>query len=212
MPVEYIRKINKDIILGLWKITEDVGFFLSELNLSEKEIEILNSFVNENRKKHWLAYRILIDRLVNNNQHNEINYDENRKPHIKNSGFHISVTHTGNYAAAIISKTSSVGIDIEKITPRILKVKHKFLNKNELKSSEDENALEYLYIYWCSKEAMYKLYGKRNLDFKENIFVEEFTVSAKGEIKGIIKTDKTEKQVNLFFEFFDGHVIVYAID
>ena len=210
MPVEYIKD-NKDVILGLWKITEDVEFFLSELDLSKNEIKILNSFANESRKKHWLAYRILVDRMINNNRHNEIKYDENRKPHLKNTDFHISVTHTGNYAAAIIRKGSSVGIDIEKITPRILKVKHKFLNENELKFSEKENILEHLYIYWCSKEAMYKFYGKRNLDFRENIFVEEFTVSEKGKAKGIIKTDKTKKQVNLFFEFFDGHLLVYAI-
>ena len=210
MPVEFIKD-NKDVILGLWKITEDVEFFLSELDLSENENEFLNSFANESRKKHWLAYRILADRMINNNRHNEIKYDENRKPHLKNTEFHISVTHTGNYAAAVISKTTSVGIDIEKITPRILKIKHKFLNENELKFSEKENILEHLYIYWCSKEAMYKLYGKRDIDFRKNIFVEEFTVSEKGKTNGIIKTDKTEKQVNLFFEFFDGHLLVYAI-
>ncbi len=211
MPVEFIRKISKDVILGLWKINEDVGFFLSKLNLLENEVGNLNSFENENRKKHWLAYRILINKMINNNQHNEIKYDENRKPYIKNSGFHISVTHTGNYAAAIISKTSSVGIDIEKITPRILKVKHKFLNENELRFSEKDNTLERLYIYWCSKEAMYKLCGKKEIDFRKNLFIEKFTVSEKGKAKGIIKTNKTKKQVNLFFEFFDGHLLVYAI-
>ena len=210
MPVEFIKD-NKDVILGLWKITEDVEFFISKLDLSENEVKILKSFANESRKKHWLAYRILADRMINNNRHNEIKYDENRKPHLKNTEFHISVTHTGNYAAAVISKTTSVGIDIEKITPRILKIKHKFLNENELKFSEKENILEHLYIYWCSKEAMYKLYGKRDIDFRKNIFVEEFTVSEKGKTNGIIKTDKTEKQVNLFFEFFDGHLLVYAI-
>ena len=212
MPVEFIRKINKDTILGLWKITEDVEFFLSEIDLSENEVGILDSYVNENRKKHWLAYRILIDRLINNNQHNEIEYDDFGKPHLKYFNSEISVTHTDYYAAAIICKTTNVGIDIEKITPRILKIKHKFLNENELKFSEKENILEHLYIYWCSKEAIYKLYGKRNLDFRENIFVEKFVFSPKGKTKGIIKTNKIEKQINLFFEFFDEHVLVYAID
>jgi len=212
MPVEFIRKINKDIVLGLWKITEDIECFLSELYLTEKEIEKLNSFVNENRKKHWLAYRILIDKMLNNNKHYEIEYDGFGKPFLKDSDNYISVTHTGKYAAVIISKILSVGVDIEKITSRILKVKNKFLNERELESPEKENNLECLYVYWCSKEAVYKLYGKRNLDFREDIFIKEFSISPKGKTKGIIKNEKIEKKVNLFFEFFDEHVLVYAID
>ena len=212
MPVKFVRNINKNITLGVWEIIEDIEYFLSELNLTEKESERLNSFVNENRIKHWLAYRILIDELLNNNKHNEIEYDDFGKPYLKNSDTKTSVTHTGKYAAAIISKNTNVGIDIEKTNPRILKVKHKFLNDDELKFAEKGNSLEHFYVYWCSKEAIYKLYGKRNLDFRKNIFVEEFRISSKEKTKALIKTDKIEKQVNLFFEFFDEHVLVYAID
>lgn len=212
MPVQFIRNIYKDTILGLWKITEDIDISLSQIDLSKNELNRFNSFANETRKKHWLAYRILINKLINNNQHNKIEYDKYGKPYLKDLNYKISVTHTDYYAAAIISKTKKVGIDIEKISPRILKVKHKFLMNEELKFIEKKQNLEHLYIYWCSKEAMYKLYGKRNLDFRKNLYVKNFAISQNGKTKGIIKNDTTEKSVELNFEFFDKHVLVYSID
>jgi 4'-phosphopantetheinyl transferase EntD len=64
------------------------------------------------------------------------------------------------------------GIDIEKIKPRIEKVRDKFINPEEDRLIGKERELEQLTLAWCAKEALYKLFGIRNLDFRENMQVE----------------------------------------
>ena len=46
--------------------------------------------------------------------------------------YHFSISHCGNYAAAIVSSTQRVGIDIEIPTPKVLRITHKYLHPDEL--------------------------------------------------------------------------------
>src|SRR5690606_36591656 len=96
-----------------------------------------------------------------------ISYDENGKPYL-NNGLAFSISHSGIYAAIIINKTGC-GIDIEKISPKVERIKHKFLNDTDLEliDSLDDYPLKILTMYWCAKEALYKLYGNKKLIFKD---------------------------------------------
>ena len=72
---------------------------------------------------------------------------------------HISLSHSGEYAAAIVSDRGTVGIDIEKRGPRILRVAERFMTPGELENARGEYFQDKLYIHWCTKEAVYKMLG-----------------------------------------------------
>jgi len=208
---ELIRKnINEDTLYAIWQITESVEELYPAIKLRENEEILYRSFVAESRKKQWLAYRILIRELLKPVDF-PVEYDQTGKPFLTGSGFHISVTHTEDLAAVIISRNASVGIDIEKIKPRIIKVKDKFLHEEELSLINKDDELEQLTLAWCAKEALYKMYGLRNLDFRENIRL-EIPVGAGTVFKGFIHVEDIHKEYHLISEKIDGFILVYSID
>jgi len=71
-------------------------------------------------------------------------------------------------------------------------------NPERLHAGDD---LSKMCIYWCAKESLYKWYGKKNLSFKDNIFIEPFE-NKPTMIQGDIFIDgqlKTEHKLEVFY-------------
>jgi 4'-phosphopantetheinyl transferase len=210
MP-ELLRKIIDDHSLyAIWKISESVEELRSAIKLGIGEEIIYDSFVAESRQKQWLAYRILIRELLKPDEF-PVEYDVSGKPYLAGSDFHISVTHTDDLAAVIISRHARVGIDIEKIRPRIQKVRERFLHPEEESLIGKETELEQLTLAWCAKEALYKLYGRRNLDFRENIRI-VLPARAGETFHAEIHFEGKIDEYRLFSEISDGYILVYLVD
>ena len=56
----------------------------------------------------------------------------------------------------------------------------KALSEDEIDDLEDEKRNEQLAIYWCAKEAVYKLLSRYNVDFAEQIEIERFRPRGEG--------------------------------
>ena len=112
-----------------------------------------------------MAVRYLLKHL-SIDSHN-LNYDGLGKPFFENNS-KISISHSGLYAAIIVSDTA-VGIDIETINDRILKIKSKYL-ETELNYPSELNT-ETSLVYWNIKESVFKAVPKEGVDFKKNILV-----------------------------------------
>jgi len=210
MPVFFKKQINDNILIGVWKISESLEWLVSNIILDKEDSEIFNSFKTELRKKHWLTYRILLKELIDSKSDIKILYDKSGKPHIKNSNYYISVSHSYEYVAAIVSRKVPAGIDIEKISQRIERIKNKFLSETELKDINENFRLKKLYAYWCAKEALYKLYGKRDLNFITNIKIVPFNFEQKGHINGELAGDSNSKKYKLFYEQVNDYMLVYV--
>jgi phosphopantetheinyl transferase len=165
-PAEGIRA-------GIWQISETAAELLSTIHLGASESQYYATFRNDLRKRQWLAYRALLKHLLAP-EPPSVSYDCHGKPYLDSASHHISVSHAGEFAAAAISKDFVVGIDIEKMKDRVERVKERFLGKNELESLSNANRLEQLYVYWCGKEALYKLHGNPEVDFRNDIYIHPF--------------------------------------
>ncbi len=205
------RKIKGDVQLGVWKIEESTGELMQMLNLTAMEEKIFNRLKTEQRRKQWLSYRITIKRLLNLDKILDINYDRFGKPMILNHYLRISVTHSGDFSAAILHKKKSTGIDIEKITPRIHKVKHKFLSDTEFEQIDREDT-ELLHVYWGAKEAIYKMQKFGKISFKDHIHIYPFDIDRDTKIRGRISYRGREKKLNLSREKIENYVLVYTVD
>ena len=171
----FLREIipSHGIRAGIWHITETATELLSSLQLSDSEINTYNSFSHDLRKRQWLAYRALLCHMLQP-ESPEVAYDVAGKPYLISGSHNISVTHAGDFAAAVTSENRLVGIDIERLRDRVERVKQRFMHDSEIESLVGEKRLEHLYIHWCGKEALYKLNGKPELDFKKGIFIHPF--------------------------------------
>lgn len=209
---EIFRKvIAGHTVYAIWEISETADELLAGISLRPEEESLYLSFLAEERKKQWLAYRILIRSLLKPDDF-PILYDETGKPYLAGSSFHISVTHSHELAAVIISSQGRVGIDIEKIRPKIIKVKDKFLNEQETAAIQPPDNLALLTLGWCAKEALYKLYGKRNLDFRENILLKFPESPENANFEGLIKNGPYQKGYILTSDIFRDFVMVVVLE
>lgn len=168
MPLFYHHNINETCKLAVWHITENENFFLQKVHLTKK--------INHPHKRlQHLAGRYLLQLLHPEFPLHLIEIAESNKPLLTDESFHFSISHCGNFAAAIISENKSAGIDVELITRKVEMIQHKFLSTDELKLLPELN-IRFLTLSWSCKEAVYKWYGKGGVDFKKDIHITDITV------------------------------------
>lgn len=185
MPLFYQQDINLTTRLGVWKIEEAESFFLERVPLTRE-------ITHPHKRLQHLAGRYLLPFLFPDFPHAEIEIADTRKPFLPDEQYHFSISHCGNYAAAIVSSTSRVGIDIENITPRVERIKHKFLHPDELAWVHTHPLslqIPLLTLLWSAKEAMFKWWGRGDVDFSEVLRLHPFPFSDEGVIPATFVKD-----------------------
>lgn len=171
MPV--VLNIEKsDFHLKVWYITEAYAFFEENTLLFPAEKEILDQIPRQQRRLQWLASRFLTKQMCH---HSEIVKNEHGKPFLKSSDTFISISHCEKYAVCITSDKYNVGVDIEPMREKVVRLADKFMDENEMAFIEKENAIKHYITCWAMKEAAYKWYGQEYISFKDNIKIAPFT-------------------------------------
>jgi 4'-phosphopantetheinyl transferase len=193
MAIIFSKNISSKAIITLWKIEEPPSYFLDYLGIDSHDLLTVSNATHPVKQLEWLASRGCVKYCVEalNHTYCGIAKDEHNNPYlIDNQGF-VSLSHTNEYAVAVVSFEEEVGIDIERVSNKLSRVAHKFLSLPERFHAGDD--LFSMCVYWCAKESLYKWYGKKNLSFKENIYIEPFdgqpqTLEGEIFIEGILKT------------------------
>jgi 4'-phosphopantetheinyl transferase EntD len=205
MPIFFQHALDENAKLGVWKIEEDETFFLQQV-MSQRDVS------HPHKKLQHLAGRYLLKYLYPDFPLSLIRIADTRKPFLADEAYHFSISHCGDYAAAIVSKEKRVGIDIEIPTDKILRIEHKFLHEEERRRI-NANGLErtnQLTLLWCCKEAMFKWWGKGNIDFSEML-----RVSGVGnEEGGVLQGNFIKEDLNVFFplqyKMFPGLILTWV--
>ena len=161
-----------DLLWGIRKIRETSDELLNLLDKKDWYLPHICQMNLENRKKEWLAVRVLLKELSGDEK--EIAYTEQGKPYLVDNSFQISISHTKEYVAVALSKQHTVGIDIEYISPRIQKISSKFMNEVEIAGISSENEIIHLLLHWSAKESMYKTLNEQYVDFREFLHIQPF--------------------------------------
>lgn len=188
MALFYQHNINDTTKLAIWKIEEPISFFLAQVPL-QREI------THPHKKLQHLAGRYLLRFLFPDFPFDEILIADTKKPYLPYEQYHFSISHCGDYAAAIVSSTQRVGIDIEIPTDKVLRIAHKFLNEDEMKIFDIQHSKFYiqnsslptpdsrlLTLLWSCKEAMFKWWGWGEVDFSEMLRINHFELNDEGNI------------------------------
>lgn len=167
MPLFYQHELLKDTRMAIWKLEEHESFFASG---SPSETLPKNAY----KRLQHLAGRFLLRYLYPEFDLDSIQVTKSGKPFLADGSFQFSISHSGNFAAAIVSRNRHVGIDVELETPRIHVVAPKFLGQDDMKIV-DEHAhlpalqLQLMTLLWSAKESMFKWYGLGGVDFKSDM-------------------------------------------
>ncbi len=219
MPLFYQHNINESTKLAVWHIKESEDFFL-------KKVSLQRSITHPHKRLQHLAGRYLLPILYPDFPLEEILIADTRKPFLQNEKYHFSISHCGQFAAAIASNKSRVGVDIEMITPRIQNIAHKFLNPLEKDffnddykdfldqwNLKDKVYTEYLTLMWSAKEAIYKWHGDGGVDFSEHIQLLKFTSIDNNEEISLPFVFTKDKIISLSVnaKFFDDLVLAWVV-
>jgi phosphopantetheine--protein transferase-like protein len=103
-----------------------------------------------------------------------------------------------------------VGIDIEKIHDRILKIKDRFLSEKEIKEV-CSGEIEKMTLCWSAKEAIFKKYGGETVFFKDKIEILKINIEKKViEFKLNTSEMKSISSMENFYPEKD-HVLVHTL-
>lgn len=102
----------------------------------------------------------------------ELNVVDGKRPVFANSPFNANWTHCENCCILAYSKTAIVGVDVEKIRPRSLRVAKRFFSEAEwtalckeqnydpaAECPDNKVASPLFFKLWCRKEAYFKCVG-----------------------------------------------------
>ena len=207
----YLRKeLENEAEIGVWEITETEEE-LKELSMTPTdEMEEISFIRSESLRKQRLAVRALLNTLFDDKVY--LSHHDNGKPYIENDAINISISHTERFVAVILHKEENVGIDIESLDRDFSVVEKKALSEDEIDDLEDEKRNEQLAIYWCAKEAIFKLLSVYNLDFAEQIEIERFRPRGEGELEAtFVNEEGDEEEFDLEYMTFDRHVLVWVV-
>ncbi len=189
--------------LAVWHITEHENFFLEKVRLQK-------TISHPHKRLQHLAGRYLLQLLHPGFPLHLIEIAESNKPLLNDQSYHFSISHCGDYAAAIISEKESAGVDVELITPKVELIQNKFLSDAELKILPEANKT-FLTLCWSCKEAVYKWYGKGGVDFKKHIVIKNIFVNNNNGIIDCAFLKENEKKLDIFFHLFNNLCLAWVI-
>lgn len=213
MSLVYLRELDQHTKFAIWRIEEDEQTLAEQLQLDEIEEQKLMSLSNGKRRLHWLATRVLLRTLINTTAYIDCPSDKNGKPYLANFPEKISLTHSFDYAGAIVSSTGEVGIDMELIKSKVERIAHKFLKEQELSFiSNDKNRIEQLYACWSAKEAVYKLQGNIGVSFLHNMTIAPFEYEEEGILRLYLTSEKHNRSFDVYYEKFNDYLLAYVVE
>lgn len=207
MPLYKTIKPHANTIIFVWNIKDSFAKLSENMPLSDNSIARLKRMKSELHKRGFLSVRHLL-KVAGYTDH-DLYYTSNGKPHLKD-GKHISITHSYEFSAIIISDRE-IGIDIEKNRPKITRIASKFTDYVVNFENQTDTQIEELTVIWGTKESLYKIYPHGGLTFRNDIEVAPFKLD-NGETTAWIRAADWDKKYKIQFEKIENFTLVYAHD
>ena len=205
MPLVYQQNINAVTKIAVWHIAEKEDFFLAQVPL-QREI------------RHWhkrlqhLAGRLLLKEMYPDFPLELIKIADTKKPFLENEPFHFSISHCGDYAAAMVSKTYRVGVDVELLNEKIELIQHKFIYAEEIQTLNKQcpmNNVQCLTLCWSIKESVFKWWGRGAVDFKDDIVIQSIEGQPK---QGVVHCIfKNEFVLDVHYLFLNNNFLTWVL-
>ncbi|MDR2685095.1 MAG: 4'-phosphopantetheinyl transferase superfamily protein [Prevotellaceae bacterium] len=207
-----IKKENteKGAVIAFWKIEESVEELLFMLHNNEDLTQQISQFGSEKRKLEYLATRVLLNTVLNDEK--TIAYKPSGAPYLTDNSFNISIAHTGIYVTLILHPTKKVGIDIEKISDKAVRVQHKFLSRQEIDFVENLSEKTQLTLLWCIKEALYKTIDKEIIDFVDELRVAPFQPYLSGTVEAKEFCTQYQRKYTLYYNVEPEICCVWTVE
>ena len=186
----------------IWEITEDLSFFQTfpENWTTNKDQEIVSQKKLESSAARFCLWNVC--QQISEGPW-DLRKDERNRPYFDQSDYHISLSHSFPFVAAIISHKKPVGIDLERFGRNVEKIGPRFLSAEEWNRWQDSHSD--LTKAWTCKEAIYKAMGVPGLAFQQDIQLPSFANNP-------FKIHVRDKKITISTEVFQDFACSIAIE
>ena len=160
MPVTWENEY-KGAKVAIWRIEESIESLSHQLAEINPSLEPPAEFKAEQRILQWYAVRLLAKEISGSIS---INYDDSGRPWPENG--YLSISHSHDHVAVIYHSSKAVGVDLQLIDEKVLRIAHKFINEKETPQDIEDHVR-----IWSIKEAAYKIQGTGSPYFKRDYTV-----------------------------------------
>ena len=211
MPLILDKTIDEYTRVAVWDAQEGNAYFKRYMQLTQAEKAAYQE-MKPHRQREWMTSRFLLHFISGEKERTPIHKTKFGKPFRYNCHKHISISHSKDKVAVIISD-KSVGIDIQNEVEKIARIQHKFVSDNEAAKLPAENLIPYYHVFWGAKESMYKAHGTKELEFKEHMHVYPFRFFRNDlELKGWVRKGDFDKTYDLVVYKIESDYLVYCME
>jgi len=232
MPLFKTIFINETTTAYFWKISEDVTSLFRAVSLKDTSLFRLEGMKSEVHQKGFLAVRMLLQHLGYTDY--DLVYDESGKPSLKREdgslkqeekpnfqlpapsfplptfiNKHISISHSHEFSCICISD-EAIGIDMEILKEKIVKIAPRFLDVKHLANISEEDKIKKATVIWGIKEAIFKAKNEIGISFQEHIFEDDFSLKDT-KCEAELRFNNQIEKFNIHFYSIEDYIFVCAI-
>lgn len=194
-------------LIGVWEMTESSEELLRFFSSEETNNPDFQKYTSEKRKVEWLTSRIMLKQLIGPDF--TISYAETGKPLLENNRYkHISISHSRDFVVVFVHENLEVGIDIESLTRNYHSVEKRYLSDLEQKQAAKNPEIQC--VYWCAKEAIFKLVPDIGVEFREQINIFPFDVETDSGFVAKFISGERQTEYHLQFIIFSDHCLAWV--
>ena len=215
MPLHSVEPVADHALLGLWHLTEVAEQLWQVLPQPTHYQHLLPAGRDAGRAQQWLAGRALAHHLLAEFSiapSTVLLNDVNGRPFFpQQPDLALSLSHSGEWVAALLSTRGRVGTDVELVRPKAQQLASRFLSETERADAGDDVVKHSL--YWSAKETLYKLHSRRALVFKEHIKLDPFRLREVGVLTGHLLAENFRSQHQIHYKrLSSSYVLTYTLD
>lgn len=209
MPLIKNLELFNNTRLLVWEVTEPLEELLDQITLSENSRKRFGSMKSEMHQRAFISVRRSLG--VAGYSDADLYYDAFGKPNLRD-GKHISISHSHQYSAVIISD-EVVGVDLEWAREKIIRIATKFAVSElpNLQNCNDPDLIRKLTVIWGIKESIFKIRNEPGISFKDHIAVAPFELASQT-AKAELHFCGISAEFDVFFDVIDEFVLVYAFE
>lgn len=231
MPFYKEIQFSPTTTVYLWKITEDYNQLFRSVSLKDASLARLEKMRSESHQNGFLAVRMLLQYCGYTDF--DLEYDTTGKPNLKlDDGCqmmdvknitshpspiirhpsrltpHISISHSGEFSAIALS-TEPIGIDLEKVKEKVLRIAPRYMDMSHLEGLETIMQIQKATVVWGVKESIFKIKNEAGISFPDHIFEDEFHLEDK-KCKAQLRFNNQIEDFNICFDQLEDYVLVCA--
>lgn len=211
----YIETIvtPQSLHIGIWHLTEDVPQLVALWGKAEMPPNYARA-TSDKRQREIAATALLIRHMRGCDI--AVQHTDNGAPYIDRG--YISISHTSSYVAVAFHPTRRVGIDIEMLGTKAIRVMERFMSSEEMASLPHNDAhladgvsarAAAIHLAWSVKEAVYKI-CPHAVEFREDILIERFKELPSGTVN--VHLPSLNHSIEAHYTLYRGCSLAWALE